>query len=123
MIDGKVAYFGIREEGEARVFRYRERIDPREGVPLPLRLDLRQHSPGGFEWGYGGSGPAQLSLAILADYLGSDREAIEYYQDFKFAIIGALPSEKNWVLTEQDIDPTVRNIRVKHCCAPSKAEM
>jgi hypothetical protein len=34
--------------------------------PLELRLDLFNHSPTGFEWGYGGSGPAQLALAILA---------------------------------------------------------
>src|SRR5262245_1194599 len=34
---------------------------------LPARLDLRSHSPTGFEWGYGGSGPAQLALALLAD--------------------------------------------------------
>jgi hypothetical protein len=27
------------------------------------------HSPDGFEWGYGGSGPADLALAILVDYL------------------------------------------------------
>ena len=28
------------------------------------------HSPDGFEWGYAGSGPADLALAILADYFG-----------------------------------------------------
>lgn len=38
--------------------------------PLPLRLEIRSHSPTGFEWGYGGSGPAQLALAILADHFG-----------------------------------------------------
>jgi hypothetical protein len=49
----KVSYFGIREEGVARVFRYREQADPKAGVPLEPRLDLRNHSPTGFEWGYG----------------------------------------------------------------------
>jgi len=34
-----------------------------DGVPLNPRLDLYNHSPTGFEWGYGGSGPAQLALA------------------------------------------------------------
>lgn len=38
--------------------------------PLALRLDLFNHSPTGFECGYGGSGPAQLALAILADLIG-----------------------------------------------------
>ena len=37
--------------------------------PLHKRLDLANHSPTGFSWGYGGSGPAQLALAILAHYL------------------------------------------------------
>ena len=32
---------------------------------LPLCLDVSNHSPSGFEWGYYGSGPSQLALAIL----------------------------------------------------------
>lgn len=28
------------------------------------------HSPTGFEWGYGGQGPADLALSILVDHLG-----------------------------------------------------
>src|SRR5258708_36446017 len=55
-----VSYFGIRENGEARVFRYLPGIDPKEGKSLDLRFDLPRHSPTGPEWGYGGSGPAQL---------------------------------------------------------------
>src|SRR5207302_1533158 len=30
---------------------------------------IPSHSPDGFEWGYGGSGPADLALAILIDHL------------------------------------------------------
>ena len=30
-----------------------------DGDPLELRLDLRSHSPTGFDWGCGGSGAAQ----------------------------------------------------------------
>ena len=44
--------------------------------PLELCLDLFNHSPTGFEWGYRGSGPAQLALAILADHLGEDAAAV-----------------------------------------------
>ncbi len=40
--------------------------------PLPMHLEIRNHSPSGFEWGYGGSGPAQLALALLADHIGPD---------------------------------------------------
>ena len=51
---------------------------------------VRNHSPDGFNWGYGGSGPAQLALAILLEF--TDREtAVELYQDFKFNVIAGLP--------------------------------
>lgn len=42
--------------------------------PLPTHWDIYNHSPTGFEWGYSGSGPAQLALAILADHFGPDKE-------------------------------------------------
>ena len=57
--------------------------------PLPLRLDLWNHSPTGFEFGYGGSGPAQLALAILADCCG-DELAVQYHQAFKWAVIACI---------------------------------
>ena len=31
-----------------------------DGQALDPRFDLAMHSPTGFAWGYGGSGPAQL---------------------------------------------------------------
>jgi hypothetical protein len=60
---------------------------------LPLRLDLRNHSPTGFECGYGGSGPSQLALALLADATGDDRFALEQYRYF-VPIIAALDRDK-----------------------------
>jgi|GEM_PF-3488676 hypothetical protein len=48
------------------------------------------HSPDGFNWGYSGSGPAQLALAILMKYLPVDY-ALRYYQEFKFNIIAGIP--------------------------------
>jgi len=68
--------------------------------PLPMRLDLMNHSPSGFEWGYCGSGPAQLALALLADCLGDD-VAQTCYQSFKAERIAVLNRE--WVMTEEDI--------------------
>jgi len=62
------------------------------GNPLPLRLDLWNHSPTGFEFGYGGSGPAQLALAILADCCGEDA-AVAYHQAFKWAVIARIPAK------------------------------
>ena len=72
-----------------------------DGRPLPLRHDLRNHSPTGAEWGYGGSGPAQLALALLADVLG-DELALDHYQKFKRRVVACLSREK-WQLTETDI--------------------
>lgn len=80
------------------------------GVPLNPRPDLRNHSPTGFEWVYCGSGPAQLALAILADHLANDEQALNLYQRFKWAVIAGLP-HKGWKLTSVDIDQAVQRIR------------
>jgi hypothetical protein len=34
------------------------------------------HSPDGIEWGYPGSGPADLALSILADYFQEEKEQV-----------------------------------------------
>lgn len=65
--------------------------------PLDLRLDLRDHSPTGFCWGFGGSGPAQLALAILA-HAGDTELALCLYQDFKWEFIAKLPQAQPWTL-------------------------
>ena len=58
---------------------------------LPGRSQkIVNHSPDGFNWGYGGSGPAQLALAILLRCL-SKREALSRYQQFKWDVIAKLP--------------------------------
>ena len=63
------------------------------GAALAQRQDLRNHSPTGFAWGYGGSGPAQTALAILAHELG-DLFALAAYQDFKFAHVARWPQDE-----------------------------
>jgi hypothetical protein len=55
--------------------------------PLPLHLDVRNHSPTGFEWGYGGSGPAQLALALLLDATGDEAIALQHYQTYKRRVV------------------------------------
>ena len=64
-----------------------------QNQPINPRLDLFNHSPAGLDWGYGGSGPAQTALAILADFLEDDAKAVRLHQTFKFALIGGLPVE------------------------------
>jgi hypothetical protein len=67
--------------------------------PLNPRCDLRNHSPTGFRWGYGGSGPAQLALAICSDAVGDDQIALAVYQDFKAEVIAKLDADKPFELT------------------------
>ena len=49
-----------------------------------------RHSPTGFEWGYGGSGPADLALNILLMFI-PERLADELYQEFKWDVISHIP--------------------------------
>jgi len=73
------------------------------GKPLNPRLDLWNHSPDGFNWGYHGFGPSQAALAILADYINDDKLAVEYYQRFKDDVIAKLDKLKKFILTDGDI--------------------
>ena len=70
---------------------------------LPGRSqEIANHSPDGFNWGYGGSGPAQLALTILLRFLPKDK-AIFRYQQFKWDVIARLPQSD----FEIDMDPNV----------------
>ncbi len=81
-------------------------IVEKDGTPLDWRLDLFNHSPTGLEWGYQGSGPAQLALALLADYLDDGDEAVQLHQDFKRTCIAHL-AEDTWKLTDEQMRKTV----------------
>lgn len=63
-----------------------------DGVALSPRRSqaILNHSPDGFNWGYGGSGPAQLSLALLLEAGASDEEATRHHQEFKWQMIATL---------------------------------
>ena len=82
-----------------------------DGHPLALEpsLEVRQHSPTGFEWGYGGSGPSQLALAILLDLY--DRPTAEaHYQAFKFHFLVPAPFE-GFAITSTEIDTWLKEER------------
>lgn len=57
--------------------------------PAPSQK-LRNHSPDGFMWGYGGSGPAQLALALMLHFL-TPAGATKIYQEFKWRVVATLP--------------------------------
>jgi len=99
---GNGSYVGIRcQDGKCIVYRT-------DGCRLSSRLDLCNHSPTGVEWGFFGSGPAQLALAILADHIGVE-PALEYYQRFKFEVVGRLP-HAGWVLSPEAIDAVIEEL-------------
>jgi hypothetical protein len=52
-----------------------------------LSQKLRNHSPDGFNWGYGGSGPAQAALAICLHIFDSPAVAQALYQEFKWKFV------------------------------------
>lgn len=66
-----------------------------DGVPLDLErsLKVRNHSPDGFCWGYSGSGPSQLALALLLHFGATDEESLSWYQSFKQDVIAKLPQD------------------------------
>ena len=83
-----------------------------DGVTIQPLGHVIRHSPTGFEWGYAGSGPADLALSIMCDHLGLcgrgrfsevlvDGEGREVegeppYQRFKFARVARLPRLGTW---------------------------
>ncbi len=98
-------YVGTFEDGAYRVTIEEESGNAR---PLPLRLDLANKSPTGFSWGYSGSGPAQLALALLADVIG-DEEALKMYQSFKSYFVAVLPAE--WYAPEEEIREMAQSLK------------
>jgi len=92
-------FIGLRAGGTCDVYR----LDGRTCERLHPRRDVRDHSPCGFEWGYGGSGPAQLALALLCDVTEDRAVARELYQDFKRAVVAQLP-KPGWILHTEDVE-------------------
>lgn len=62
-----------------------------------------RHSPDGFNWGYSGSGPAELARCILIDFLDNDRVAGGLYQEFKARVIARLDQDRGWEIPQEQI--------------------
>ena len=74
----------------------------REDRSLSERQDLVNHSPEGFAWGYSGSGPAQLALALLADITGDGEYAARHYQRFKREFTAGIWHDR-WTIHGEDL--------------------
>ena len=58
------------------------------------------HSPTGMNWGYGGSGPADLACSLLWDVLGEE-PSTGMYQDFKWAFVAGW--KETWEISKKEI--------------------
>lgn len=72
-----------------------------------LLKHIERHSPNGFNWSYGGSGPADAALSILTHHLGSKEKATKVYQRFKREVVACFPVG-DWVLSSEEIDAWIR---------------
>ena len=81
-------------------------------IEIKRSADLRNHSPTGFNWGYGGIGPAQAALAILLEVCNDDVIAMAHYQDFKWEYIAKAPHKgfklcvsciKQWLSEKEEV--------------------
>jgi hypothetical protein len=120
--ESQFVYVGTRDEhNTARV----EVVHNRGGRVARERLPHAiVHSPSGLEWGYTGSGPADLALSMLTHHLhvdaravesawhraiyptdaveaGTVRELLRLHQDFKLSVISGQPREGFRITTEQ----------------------
>jgi Family of unknown function (DUF6166) len=78
-----------------------------DGQPLE-NPDPRE--PRDYEWGYFGTGPQNLARAILTHCLGDKARVERVRSQFRQTVIGCLPREKDWTLTEQDVLAAVSKI-------------
>ena len=79
-----------------------------EKLSLEKSLKIRNHSPTGFNWGYAGSGPAQLALALCLHYLDEER-ARRAYQQFKFQVISNLPVGEDFEMSVSKVEAWINN--------------
>jgi len=79
-----------------------------EGSQLRDLPHIMYHSPDGFEWGYGGSGPSDLARSILYDVAGL-AVADRYYQLFKEKFL-CHTDKDGFTLKEEDILNWLRRV-------------
>lgn len=99
-----------------------------EGVRVNIDQTVVHHSPTGFEFGYGGSGPADLALNILehalesVHYMGKRMDtfrsrcfglAWDLHHDFKWEYIATLPHEGGVI----PLDEVIGWLEAKTGCA------
>ena len=96
--------------GEVRAWVLHARVelwrsnDERQTARTNVEHQLVRHSPDGFEWGYGGSGPADLARSIVGDLLEQADPIPADYQRVKSALIATLPEKGGEIFADQVLD-------------------
>jgi len=106
-----ITYQGYPErtlEGGFKVFKITEKGGVITFFPTASQK-LYNHSPDGFAWGYEGSGPAQLALALIYDATRDKEVALASYQNFKFKIVSSWPMDEKWEITDDKIREWLEN--------------
>ena len=70
-------------------------LDPKQSQ------ELYNHSPDGFNWGYHGSGPAQLALALMLDATGDKKLSLRWHQSFKTQFVATWGDD--WLIDDESI--------------------
>jgi hypothetical protein len=86
-------------------------IDDRELSPERSQA-VMNHSPTGFSWSYGGSGPAQLALALLLE-ITTKEMALLWYQNVKRNIIARLPQDDFVIDSQEIVDFIVNEVKAE----------
>lgn len=83
-------------------------IDGEELAPQRSQ-ELRSHSPCGFAWGYGGSGPGQLALALLLHFSNDEEFSLRFYQTFKWDVVSKI--HYNFELDESRVTDWIESVK------------
>jgi hypothetical protein len=89
-----------------------------DGIHTNVPRRIIYHSPDGFEWGYGGSGPADFALNILSIFIGQEL-AFRYHQDFKWAFIAKMPQKGGLICHEAILQWLEDNVKEDWDFAPA----
>lgn len=99
-----VEYVGMHVDGTPLVLK----LTDHERLTPDRSLELVRHSPGGFDWDYTGSGPAQLACALLLDYYDDESVAHQHYIQFRDTVVSKLACagpDNCWHLTSDTLRP------------------
>lgn len=83
--------------------------DDTPNPPVYMLDHLVKHSPDGFEYGYGGSGPSDLARSIVGDYMVTDDPDPRIYQYVKKICIAPLDRDADFhVITSDRLDAIIK---------------